>query len=206
MSRDTSRVRHVRETLLSDNWYTLKKYTFELLRRDGRWQEQSREAYDRGNGAVILLYNRVKQTVVLIRQFRFPVWINGHDGFLIEAAAGLLDNASPEERIIAEAEEETGFRVTGIEPVFTVYMSPGSVTEKLYFFIAEYSADDRRGEGGGLAAEGEDIEVLEWPLARALQAIREGEIVDAKTIMLLQHLALTISSRLAPDETRRDNP
>ncbi|WP_142523924.1 NUDIX domain-containing protein [Raoultella ornithinolytica] len=206
MSRDTSRVRHVRETLLSDNWYTLKKYTFELLRRDGRWQEQSREAYDRGNGAVILLYNRVKQTVVLIRQFRFPVWINGHDGFLIEAAAGLLDNASPEERIIAEAEEETGFRVTGIEPVFTTYMSPGSVTEKLYFFIAEYSADDRRGEGGGLAAEGEDIEVLEWPLARALQAIREGEIVDAKTIMLLQHLALTISSRLAPDETRRDNP
>ncbi|QQO48865.1 NUDIX domain-containing protein [Raoultella ornithinolytica] len=206
MSRDTSRVRHVRETLLSDNWYTLKKYTFELLRRDGRWQEQSREAYDRGNGAVILLYNRVKQTVVLIRQFRFPVWINGHDGFLIEAAAGLLDNASPEERIIAEAEEETGFSVTGIEPVFTAYMSPGSVTEKLYFFIAEYSADDRRGEGGGLAAEGEDIEVLEWPLARALQAIREGEIVDAKTIMLLQHLALTISSRLAPDETRRDNP
>lgn len=206
MSRDTSRVRHVRETLLSDNWYTLKKYTFELLRRDGRWQEQSREAYDRGNGAVILLYNRVKQTVVLIRQFRFPVWINGHDGFLIEAAAGLLDNASPEERIIAEAEEETGFLVTGIEPVFTAYMSPGSVTEKLYFFIAEYSADDRRGEGGGLAAEGEDIEVLEWPLARALQAIREGEIVDAKTIMLLQHLALTISSRLAPDETRRDNP
>ena len=131
MSRDTSRVRHVRETLLSDNWYTLKKYTFELLRRDGRWQEQSREAYDRGNGAVILLYNRVKQTVVLIRQFRFPVWINGHDGFLIEAAAGLLDNASPEERIIAEAEEETGFRVTGIEPVFTAYTSRGSVTEKL---------------------------------------------------------------------------
>jgi len=206
MSRDTSRVRHVRETLLSDNWYTLKKYTFELLRRDGRWQEQSREAYDRGNGAVILLYNRVKQTVVLIRQFRFPVWINGHDGFLIEAAAGLLDNASPEERIIAEAEEETGFRVTGIEPVFSAYMSQGSVTEKLYFFIAEYSADDRRGEGGGLAAEGEDIEVLEWPLARALQAIREGEIVDAKTIMLLQHLALTVSSRLAPGETRRDNP
>lgn len=106
-----------------------------MLRRDGRWQEQSREAYDRGNGAVILLYNRVKQTVVLIRQFRFPVWINGHDGFLIEAAAGLLDNASPEERIIAEAEEETGFRVTGIEPVFTAYMSPGSVTEKLYFSL-----------------------------------------------------------------------
>ncbi|MBZ7105093.1 NUDIX domain-containing protein [Klebsiella michiganensis] len=196
MHADAPRVRHIRETLLSDNWYTLKKYTFELLRRDGRWQEQSREAYDRGNGAVILLYNREKQTVVLVRQFRFPVWINGHDGFLIEAAAGLLDNASPEERIVAEAEEETGFRVTRIERVFTAYMSPGSVTEKLYFFIAEYSADDRRSDGGGLATEGEDIEVLEWPLEKALQAIREGEIVDAKTIMLLQHLALNASTLL----------
>ncbi|WJD77100.1 NUDIX domain-containing protein [Klebsiella michiganensis] len=196
MHADAPRVRHIRETLLSDNWYTLKKYTFELLRRDGRWQEQSREAYDRGNGAVILLYNREKQTVVLVRQFRFPVWINGHDGFLIEAAAGLLDNASPEERIVAEAEEETGFRVTLIERVFTAYMSPGSVTEKLYFFIAEYSADDRRSDGGGLATEGEDIEVLEWPLEKALQAIREGEIVDAKTIMLLQHLALNASTLL----------
>ena len=198
MHADAPCVRHIRETLLSDNWYTLKTYTFELLRRDGRWQEQSREAYDRGNGAVILLYNREKQTVVLVRQFRFPVWINGHDGFLIEAAAGLLDNVSPEERIIAEAEEETGFCVTRIEPVFTAYMSPGSVTEKLYFFIAEYSSDDRRSDGGGLAAEGEDIEVLEWPLEQALEAIRNGEIVDAKTIMLLQHLALNASTLLAP--------
>lgn len=203
MQSEIPQVRHVQETLLSDNWYTLKKYTFELLRRDGRWQEQSREAYDRGNGAVILLYNRAKQTVVLIRQFRFPVWINGHDGLLIEAAAGLLDNASPEERIIAEAEEETGFRVTRIEPVFTAYMSPGSVTEKLYFFIAEYTADDRCGEGGGLAAEGEDIEVLEWPLTQALQAIRDGIIVDAKTIMLLQHLALNVGTLLAPEQGNR---
>ncbi|MEL0553910.1 MULTISPECIES: NUDIX domain-containing protein [Enterobacteriaceae] len=203
MQSEIPQVRHVQETLLSDNWYTLKKYTFELLRRDGRWQEQSREAYDRGNGAVILLYNRAKQTVVLIRQFRFPVWINGHDGLLIEAAAGLLDNASPEERIIAEAEEETGFRVTRIEPVFTAYMSPGSVTEKLYFFIAEYTADDRCGEGGGLAAEGEDIEVLEWPLTQALQAIRDGIIVDAKTIMLLQHLALNAETLLAPEQGNR---
>lgn len=133
MQTHAPHVRHVRETLLSDNWYTLKKYTFELLRRDGRWQEQSREAYDRGNGAVILLYNREKRTVVLTRQFRFPVFTHGHDGYLIEAAAGLLDNASPEARIVAEAEEETGFRVTRVEPVFTVFMSPGSVTEKLYF-------------------------------------------------------------------------
>ena len=200
MQTEIPQVRHVQETLLSDNWYTLKKYTFELLRRDGRWQEQNREAYDRGNGAVILLYNRVKQTVVLIRQFRFPVWINGHNGLLIEAAAGLLDNASPEERIIAEAEEETGFRVTRIAPVFTAYMSPGSVTEKLYFFIAEYTADDRCSEGGGLAAEGEDIEVLEWPLSQALQAIRDGIIVDAKTIMLLQHLALNAGTLLGPEQ------
>ena len=182
MQTHAPHVRHVRETLLSDNWYTLKKYTFELLRRDGRWQEQSREAYDRGNGAVILLYNREKRTVVLTRQFRFPVFTHGHDGYLIEAAAGLLDNASPEARIVAEAEEETGFRVTRVEPDF---------------FIAEYQADDRRGDGGGLAAEGEDIEVLEWPLTRALQAIRDGEIMDAKTIILLQHLALNADTLLA---------
>ncbi|MTD25371.1 GDP-mannose pyrophosphatase [Erwinia sorbitola] len=185
-----NRVRNIREQLLSDNWYTLKKYTFELLRRDGSWQEQSRESYDRGNGAVVLLYHKSWQTVVLTRQFRFPIFINGHNGFLIEATAGLLDNASPEERIIAEAEEETGFRITHIEKVFESYMSPGSVTEKLFFFIAEYSDDDRYGNGGGVAAEGEDIEVIEWPFSRALEAIRSGEIMDAKTIMLIQHLAL----------------
>lgn len=185
-------VRNIREQLLSDNWYTLKKYTFELQRADGSWQEQNREAYDRGNGAVILLYNRRKKTVVLTRQFRFPIFINGHHGFLIEAAAGLLDNASPEERIMAEAQEETGYLVTKIEKVMEAYMSPGSVTEKLYFFIAEYVEDDRQGAGGGLAEEGEDIEVLEWPLSQALAAIHSGEIMDAKTIMLLQHLALNV--------------
>lgn len=184
------RVRHIREQLLSDNWYTLKKYTFELLRRDGSWQEQSRESYDRGNGAVVLLYHKARQSVVLTRQFRFPVFINGHSGFLIEATAGLLDNASPEARIIAEAEEETGFRITRIEKVFESFMSPGSVTEKLFFFIAEYTDEDRYGDGGGVAAEGEDIEVLEWPFSRALEAVRSGEIMDAKTIMLIQHLAL----------------
>jgi len=184
------KIRHMREQLLSDNWYTLKKYTFEQQRADGSWQEQSREAYDRGNGAVILLYNREKKHVVLTRQFRLPVYINGHNGYLIEAAAGLLDNASPEARIMAEAEEETGFRVTQVEKVLEAYMSPGSVTEKLYFFIAEYSDSDRRGAGGGLAEEGEEIDVLEWPFSRALEAVRSGEIEDAKTIILLQHLAL----------------
>lgn len=181
------KIRNIREQLLSDNWYT-----FEWQRKDGTWQEQSREAYDRGNGAVILLYNRVRQTVVLTRQFRFPIYLNGHNGLLIEAAAGLLDNASPEDRIIAEAEEETGFKVSNIEKVLEAYMSPGSVTEKLYFFIAEYRDGDRLTAGGGLVEEGEEIEVLEWPLTRALAAIRSGEIMDAKTIMLLQHLALNV--------------
>lgn len=190
MQPNASRVRLIHEQLLSDNWYTLKKYTFSLQRRDGRWQEQSREAYDRGNGAVILLYNRETRRVVVTRQFRFPVFLNGHNGFLIEAAAGLLDNASPEARIVAEAEEETGFRVTRVEKVFEAFMSPGSVTEKLYFFIAEYDDRQRSGEGGGMEEEGEDIEVLELDFDQALQAIDQGEIVDAKTIMLLQHLRL----------------
>lgn len=188
-----AKVRNIQQQLLSDNWYILKKYTFELQRADGTWQQQSREAYDRGNGAVILLYNRQKQTVVLTRQFRLPAFINGHDGMLIEAAAGLLDDATPEARILAEAEEETGFSVSKVEKVFEAFMSPGSVTEKLYFFIAEYEDKDRLNAGGGLAEEGEDIEVLEWPLARALEAIRSGEIMDAKTIMLLQHLALNVT-------------
>lgn len=190
MSAQRPNIRNLREELLSDNWYILKKYTFELQRSDGVWQTQSREAYDRGNGAAILLYNKAKGTVVLTRQFRLPVYINGHEGLLIEAAAGLLDDASPEARIIAEAEEETGFHVTAVEKVFEAYMSPGSVTEKLYFFIAEYSDADRSGQGGGLADEGEDIQVLEWPFEKALAAIRSGEIQDAKTIMLIQHLAL----------------
>lgn len=192
MPKITEHVRHLDEQLLSDNWYILKKYTFELRRQDGSWQQQSREAYDRGHGATILLYSREKKTVVLTRQFRLPVYLHNKNGYLIEAAAGLLDNASPESRIIAEAEEETGFRVARPEKIFEAFMSPGSVTEKLYFFIAQYSEKDRSGQGGGLAEEGEDIEVLEWPLKKALDAIRSGEIQDGKTIMLLQHLALNV--------------
>ncbi|EGT0451440.1 NUDIX domain-containing protein [Serratia marcescens] len=184
------RVRIVETRVLSDDWYLLKKTTFDFLRRDGVWQRQSRETYDRGDGAVILLFNRQAQTVILTRQFRFPVFVNGHDGMLIEAAAGLLDNASPEARIRAEAEEETGYFVQNVEKVFEAYMSPGSVTEKLHFFVGEYQASDRLNEGGGLAAEGEDLEVIELPLAQALQAVRQGTIVDAKTIMLLQFVAL----------------
>lgn len=178
-------IRNIREKLLSDNWYILKKYTYELQRRDGSWQQQEREVYDRGNGAVILLYNKIKNSIILIRQFRMPVYINGYSDFLIEAAAGLLENASPETRIIAEAEEETGFKVDKIQKVFEAFMSPGSVTEKLHFYIAEYSDNNRQNAGGGLKEEGEDIEVLEWPFSKAIDAINTGEIVDGKTIMLI---------------------
>jgi nudix-type nucleoside diphosphatase (YffH/AdpP family) len=184
------RVRIIDTMLLSDDWYVLKKTTLDFLRRDGTWQRQSRETYDRGNGATILLFNRDQRTVVLTRQFRLPAFVNGHDGMMIEAAGGLLDNALPEERIRAEAEEETGYRVQNVQKIFEAYMSPGSVTEKLHFFIAEYDASARVGHGGGLEAEGEDLEVIELTFDDALHAVRRGEIVDAKTIMLLQFAAL----------------
>lgn len=184
------RVRIVETTVLSNDWYVLKKITFDFLRRDGRWQRQSRETYDRGNGATILLHNPATGNIVLTRQFRMPAFANGHDGMLIEAAAGLLDSATPEERIRAEAEEETGYRVRNIRKVFEAFMSPGSVTEKLHFYVGEYDASMRVSEGGGLEQEGEDVEVLEMPLRTALEHVERGRIVDGKTIMLLQHLAL----------------
>lgn len=191
MAATKDRVRIVESTVLSDDWYTLKKVTFDFLRRDGTWQRQSRETYDRGNGATILLHSRQTGNVVLTRQFRMPVFVNGHDGMLIEAAGGLLDHATPEERIRLEAEEETGYRVSNIRKIFEAYMSPGSVTEKLYFYLGEYDASMRVSDGGGIENEGEDLEVLEMPLRTALQLIKSGEIVDGKTIMLLQHLALS---------------
>lgn len=183
-------IRIITSRILSDDWYSLKKYTFDIQRRNGEWQRQTREVYDRGNGATILLYNRDRKTIILTRQFRFPVFMNGHDGYLIETAAGLLDNMAPERRIRAEAEEETGFRVSSVQKVFEAYMSPGSVTEKLYFYIAEYDAGDKASTGGGIEAEGEDIEVLELTLDTALAAVESGLIVDGKTIMLLYHVTL----------------
>lgn len=195
MTSEQDTVRIIDTITLSDNWYILKKYVVDYLRRDGTCQRLEREVYDRGNGAVILLYNRQRNSVILIRQFRLPVYVNGHDGFLIEAAAGLLEEQDPVSRIKAEAEEETGFRITDVEKVFEAFMSPGSVTEKLYFFIAEYQDNNRQSDGGGLPEEGEDVEVLEMPFPEALTAIRNGEIIDGKTIMLLQHLAL--SGRMA---------
>lgn len=184
------RVRITEEKLLSDNWYVLKRVSFELRRRDGSWQAQTREVYDRGNGATILLYNLAQRTVVLTRQFRIPAHVNGHSGFLIEAAAGLLDNASPEERIRLEAEEETGYRVSAVRKIYEAFMSPGSVTERIHFFIGEYQPGDRIGHGGGLIEEGEDIEVIELGFEQAIAMVASGEIADGKTIMLLQYLQL----------------
>ena len=180
--------------VLSDDWYILKKTRFERQRRDGSWQEVTRETYDRGNGATILLYNLEQRRVILTRQFRYPAFVNGHSGMLVEAAAGLLDEASPEERIRAETEEETGFRITGVQRIFEAFMSPGSVTEKLYFFVAAYSRDSQTGAGGGNATEGEDIEVLEMSIDAALASIENGTIQDGKTIMLLQYAALHLFS------------
>jgi GDP-mannose pyrophosphatase NudK len=188
---NNERVRIRSVELLSNSWHVLKKTTFDYLRNDGTWQLQSRETYDRGNGAVILLFNREKRTVVLIRQFRFPAFVNGsEDGMLIEACAGLLELDDAESCIRKEAEEETGFRVQSVRKVFEAYMSPGSVTEQLFFFVAEYSTDSRVSEGGGDMQEGEDIEVLEMRLDDALQMIESGEIADGKTIMLLQYAKL----------------
>ncbi len=184
------RIREVR--LLSDDWYELKKTTFDWLRADGSWQTVSRETYDRGNGATLLPYNLPNRTVVLTRQFRYPAFVNGYDDTLIEAAAGLLDEASPEARIRAEVEEETGYRLRDVRKVFECFMSPGSVTERLHFFVAEYDADMRVADGGGVASEGEEIQVLELQFDGAMAMIERGEIADAKTIMLLQYAALQL--------------
>jgi nudix-type nucleoside diphosphatase (YffH/AdpP family) len=187
---DRIRVKDVR--VLSDNHYTLKTTTFEWRRANGEWQTQHRETYDRGNGATLLPYNLRQRSVVLVRQFRYPAYVSGYDDLMIEAVAGLLDNESPEARIRAEAEEESGYRLRDIRKVFEAFTSPGAVTEKLHFFVAEYEPDMRIGSGGGNPDEGEDIEVLELSIDEALAMIADRRIVDAKTIMLLQYAALNI--------------
>jgi nudix-type nucleoside diphosphatase (YffH/AdpP family) len=187
---DRIRVQNVR--VLSDDYGLLKTTTFDWRRSDGAWQTQRRETYQRSNAATLLPYNLAERTVVLVRQFRYPAYVNGYDDLLIEAAAGMLDNASPEQRIRDELEEETGYRLGEIHKVFEAFMTPGAVTEKLHFFVAECNSSMRIGNGGGLAAEGEDIEVLELPIDQALTMIGDGRIQDAKTIMLLQYAALKI--------------
>lgn len=188
-------IRNVSEEILSDNYYVLRKATFELQRADGTWVRHEREAYDRGNGAAILLHDPDRDTVLLIRQFRWPAYFNGHpDGMLLEVPAGLLDDDDPETAIRREASEETGLEVGEVEHLFDSYMSPGSVTESIHFYYATYSANDRVAEQAGVAAEGEEIEPVELPVAEAQEMVDRGEILDAKTIMLLRWLGSTQSA------------
>jgi len=182
------RVRNLETEILSDNWYVLRKVKYQYLNKDGVWENLTREAYDRGNGATILLYNKIKRSVILTRQFRMPTYLNGNEnGYLIESCAGLLDKDNPEDCIKRETEEETGYKITDVKKVFEAYMSPGSVTEILYFFVAEYDNNMKVSDGGGAHDENENIEVLELPFAKALDMIKTGEIRDGKTIMLLQY-------------------
>lgn len=186
-----SNIKIQKTEILSNNWYTLKKVTYEYSKPDGSTNIQVREAYDRGNGATILLYNKPQQSVILTRQFRLPTYINGNaDGMLIEACAGLLDKDNPEDCIRRETEEETGYKVTDVKKVYEAYMSPGSVTEILYFFVAEYTKEMKVNEGGGAEDEEENIDVLEMPFSEAMDMIEKGDIKDAKTIMLLQYIKL----------------
>ncbi len=186
----TNRVKISKTEILSNNWYTLKKITFDYQNKKGKWITQSREAYDRGNGATILLYNKESKTVILTQQFRLPTYINGNEsGMLIETCAGLLDLDNPEDCIRRETEEETGYKVSSIKKIFEAYMSPGSVTEVLYFFMAEYSRNMKVTEGGGVEGH-EDIDVLEMKFEQAYSMIETGEIKDGKTIMLLQYAKL----------------
>lgn len=181
-------IRITKKELLSDNWYILNKITYEFKNKMGTWETQSREAYDRGNGATILLYNKEHKTVILTRQFRLPTYINGNEsGLLIEACAGLLDKHNAEDCIRKETEEETGYKVSKVKKIFESYMSPGSVTEILYFFVGEYSEEMKVSDGGGLAEEQENIEVLEMDFDKAYGMIETGEIKDGKTIILLQY-------------------
>lgn len=183
------RVQITEEKLLSDNWYVLKRFTFNYLGKNGQWTTQQREAYDRGNGATILLHNPQADTVILTRQFRLPTFVNGNaTGMLIEACAGLLDDEHPDDAIRRETEEETGYRIQSVQKVMEAYMSPGSVTEKLFFYIAQYTADTERNAGGGI--DEEEIDILELPVSQALAMMERGDIMDGKTIMLLQYLRL----------------
>lgn len=187
---DRIRIRDVRT--LSDDWYVLRKTTLDWRRSDGSWQTINRETYDRGNGATLLPFDPVRRTVLLTRQFRYPAYVNGHDGLLIETAAGLLDGESPETRIRLEVEEELGLQLRDVRKVFDCFMSPGSVTERLHFFVGAYDASMRTGAGGGAREEGEDIEVIEPTIEAALGMIDDGRICDGKTVMLLQYAALNL--------------
>jgi nudix-type nucleoside diphosphatase (YffH/AdpP family) len=186
------RIKNIEKVKLSDSWYTLNNYNFEYQKEDGTWETQRRESYDCGDGAAILLYNRERKTVVLTRQFRIPTYVNGNDdGMMVEVCAGLLDGVSPEECIKKEALEETGYKINTVQQVMSTFMCPGSVTQKLYLFLGEYDTHMKVEEGGGAEDETENIEVLECTFTKALDMISSGGIKDAKSIILLQHAALT---------------
>ena len=167
--------------------YTAKNH-LPIQKKDNTWETQTREAYDRGNGAAILLYNKGNKTIILTSQFRMPTFLNGNEnGMMIEVCAGVLDQQNAEDCIRKEIEEETGYSIKDVHKIFEVYMSPGSVTDIVYFFVGEYSQDMKSSDGGGLADEQENIEVLEMLFDKAYEMIASGEIKDAKTIMLLQY-------------------
>ena len=185
---NTPKIEITNSEILSDNWYTLRKIAYNYLKKDGQIERQMREVYDRGNGATILLYNPATKNVILTRQFRMPTFMNGNeDGMMIETCAGLLDRDNAEACIKRETEEETGYQISEVKKVFEIYMSPGSVTEIIHFFVAAYSSDMKVNEGGGIAEEQENIEVLEIPFEKAIEMVAHGEIKDAKTIVLLQY-------------------
>ncbi|MGZ5198588.1 MAG: NUDIX domain-containing protein [Telluria sp.] len=186
-------IRIVGEKLLSDDYYPLKNVTYEQRRRDGSWQRETREVYDSASGAAVLLYDLERRTVLLTRQFRIGARLSGHPGFLIEAAAGVLDGASPEERIHAEILEETGYRVERVDKVMELFASPGSLTERVHYFVAAYDPSMRESDGGGKRDEGEDIEVTELSFEDAIARVASGEIADAKTVVLLQYLQLHLA-------------
>lgn len=184
-------IKNIEKTLLSDNWAILHKVTFDYQDSKGKWEPQVREVYDRGNGAAVILYNKEEGNVVLTEQLRMPTYFNGNSsGMLIEVCAGLLDDHDPETAIKKEIEEETGYAISDVEKVMDLYMSPGSVTEIVHLFMAQYTAKDKVSEGGGIAHEHEDIKVHEYAFAKAYDMIQTGEIKDAKTVILLQHLKL----------------
>jgi GDP-mannose pyrophosphatase NudK len=188
---NNNRVKIQKIEVLSNNWYTLRKVIFEYQKNDGTWETQAREAYDRGNGATILLYNRAQKNVILTRQFRMPTYVNGNEtGMMIETCAGILEKDNAEDCIRRETEEETGYKVTDVRKIFDLYMSPGSVTEIVSFFVGEYSSAMKINDGGGIAEEQENIEVLELPFNTVLNMVKTGEIKDGKTIILLQYAQL----------------
>lgn len=184
----TKHIKNIVSKLLSDNYYILKKLTFDYQMKSGKWVNQMREVYNRGDGAGILLYNKQKQTVILTKQFRMPTYLNDNgDGFLIEICAGMLDKDNPEACIIRETEEEVGYRIKEVKKVYEAYTSPGVMTEKMYFFIGEYTDAMKVSDGGGLESEHEDIEVLELPFKQAIEMLTKGDINDMRTIVLLQY-------------------